>query len=570
MAGGTRMKDLQEAQKRLDQILQTESMKREAAELKLQEQIVGINTEVQEHFQGLNGKYEHMTNTLAAIQLQLLNLNKGKAPMEEESILGGPYPGYGSDSTNLRHQNSPRNRLQGDQQGLQIISPLPKLDFPRFDGNHPRSWILKCNGYFKLIPNIPDTQKVTLASMHFEGKAAQWYQTFITKQGEITWGQFVETVSARFEELKEAKIIAEFNKLRQTGSYSDYVEKFEELKSCMLILKNGEYSEEYFIASFISGLSEELQSFINMFEPTTLQQTVDLGRKQLHTIEAITKKLRNPTKSYNALYSNPKRTEIAPNQIPRNPPKPPVKLLTAAEMAARREKGLCYNCDEPFTYGHRCKNRITYMIMTEEEELSFLQDESVLEDPPDLQSTPMEEVQMTLNAIAGEDGVTTMRLFGECDGHKLHVLIDSGSTLSFIQESTAKRLGCKLTPAKHLLVKVANGRLVSSYKVEGFTWKMQGHSFTYSLRVLQNEGCDLILGGDWLKSCTPIELDYDKMTFTVTLLGRRVKIQALTSTAGCQQLMEEEFGKEGDKGNCEEGKVDLVTQEDAKGEGRVC
>ncbi|KAK6118018.1 hypothetical protein DH2020_048243 [Rehmannia glutinosa] len=191
-----------------------------------------------------------------------------------------------------------RTKLQMEQHGTHMISPLPKVDFPRFDGTHPRSWILKCNGYFKLIGNIPDTQKVTLASMHFEGKAAQLYQNFITKQGDLSWHQFVEIVSARFEELKEAMIIAEFNKLIQTGSYSDYVEKFEELKACMLLLKNGDYSEEYFIASFISGLSEELQSFIHMFEPSTLQQTIDLGRKQLHTLEAITKKLKGPTKPY--------------------------------------------------------------------------------------------------------------------------------------------------------------------------------------------------------------------------------------------------------------------------------
>ncbi|KAK6145001.1 hypothetical protein DH2020_021821 [Rehmannia glutinosa] len=70
----------------------------------------------------------------------------------------------------------------------------------------------------------------------------------------------------------------------------------------------------------------------------------------------------------------------------------------------------------------------------------------------------MEEIQMSLNALAGEDGLTTMRLFGECGGHMLHILIDSGSTLSFLQEATTRRLGCKLSAVKPLLVKVANGQ----------------------------------------------------------------------------------------------------------------
>lgn len=130
-----------------------------------------------------------------------------------------------------------------------------------------------------------------------------------------------------------------------------------------------------------------------------------------------------------------------------------------------------------------------------------------------------------------------MRLFGEYGPHKLHILIDSGSTLSFVQETTAKKLNCSLTSAKLLLVKVVNGqRLVSSQQVDPFTWTIQGHKFNYSLRLLETEDCDLILGGDWLKSCTPIELDYSNMTFTVTLLGNRVKLQDLTSPAGCKML----------------------------------
>ncbi|KAK6159411.1 hypothetical protein DH2020_006725 [Rehmannia glutinosa] len=416
MAEGTRFKDLQEAQKRIDQILQTEAMKREAAEMKLQEQITGISSEVQEQLSGLNGRYEHLTNTLAAIQLQLLNMSKGKTSSDEESILGGPYPGCTTEGTNFKiQQQSPRSRTPIDQQGMHIINPLPKIDFPRFDGTQPRSWILKCNGYFKLITNIPDHQKVTLASMHFEGKTAHWYQNFNTKQVELTWAQFVEIVSSRFEELKEARIIGEFDKLKHTGSYAEYVDKFEELRACMLMMNKGNYTEEYFVASFISGLSEESHAFINMFEPTTLHQTIELGRKQLCTMEAITKKVKGPNKTVMSSYN--------------------------------------------------------------------------------------------------------------------------GSTLSFIQESTAKKLGCQLEAVKPLLVKVANGqRMVSSQRAMGFSWKMQGHAFTYPLRVLQNEGCDLILGGDWLKSCTPVELDYEKMTFTVTVKGKKIKIQALTSMAECKYI----------------------------------
>ncbi|KAK6123755.1 hypothetical protein DH2020_042499 [Rehmannia glutinosa] len=269
MAEGTHMKDLQEAQKRIDYIRLTEAMKREATEVKLQEQISRINLEMHEQLTELNGKYEHLTNTLAAIQLQPLNMGKSIAQTEEESILGGPYQSGGSEGIQSRNQYSPKERMITDQQGLMDLTPGL--------------------GYSSAMEE--------LAYLHYTPDSAVDHET--------------------------------------------------------------------------------------------------LGE-------------------------------------------------------------------------------------------------------------PMDEIQMTLNTIAG-------------------------------RMPPAKKLGCNLQAAKPLLVKVANGqRLISTQRAEGFTWDMQGNKFTYPLRLLKNEGCDLTLGGDWLKACTPIELDYDKITFTVTSKGKRVRILALTSAAECK------------------------------------
>nr|KYP48232.1 hypothetical protein KK1_030116 [Cajanus cajan] len=40
----------------------------------------------------------------------------------------------------------------------------------------------------------------------------------------------------------------------------------------------------------------------------------------------------------------------------------PFKHLTPAELASRREKGLCYNCNEKFSAGHRCKGSALLLI----------------------------------------------------------------------------------------------------------------------------------------------------------------------------------------------------------------
>lgn len=445
MAEGTRLKELHEAQKRLDQIIQTETLKREATEMKLQDQISNVTSEVKKQLGELTGRFDHFSTTLASLQLQLQTFDRGKSS-GEGSILGDPSHGWNNDGT-PKTLSYTKNKNHTEGTGMNIISPLPKLDFPRFDGTHPRAWMLKCQGYFKLIPNIPDDQKVTLASMHFEGRAAQWFQNLSPTQTEITWKQFMEVVFARFEELKETKIIYEFNKLKHIGPYSEYVDRFEELRACMSMLNRGGYSEEYYIASFISGLSEELQAFILMFEPTTLAQTIELGRKQLHTLEALTKKLKPSIKLHSVSQKNYKKWEFDGNGHGKGQSsftKKPFKLLTSAEMAARRDKGLCYNCDELYKPGHRCIERVVNMIMTEGEEAACFQSIIEAQDEEISQQVQMEEIQMSINVITGEGGLTTMRLYGEVDNKKLHILIDSGSTLNFIKEETTRSLGYKI------------------------------------------------------------------------------------------------------------------------------
>jgi hypothetical protein len=42
--------------------------------------------------------------------------------------------------------------------------------------------------------------------------------------------------------------------------------------------------------------------------------------------------------------------------------------LTAVEMAERREKGLCFNCDEIFSRGHRCQRLFCLKVIDDAEE----------------------------------------------------------------------------------------------------------------------------------------------------------------------------------------------------------
>lgn len=104
-------------------------------------------------------------------------------------------------------------------------------------------------------------------------------------------------------------------------------------------------------------------------------------------------------------------------------------MVTSSEMNSRREKGLCYNCDEKYTLGHKCKDRVYYMEINEEEEICCLEEGGV----EVLGDTSLEEAEISLNALTGGDGITTMKLGGVYKGQNLDILFDTGSTLSFCE-----------------------------------------------------------------------------------------------------------------------------------------
>lgn len=47
----------------------------------------------------------------------------------------------------------------------------------------------------------------------------------------------------------------------------------------------------------------------------------------------------------------------------------PWKRLSEAEWKSKRDKGLCFRCDEKYTIGHKCKNKELQVMMIYDEEV---------------------------------------------------------------------------------------------------------------------------------------------------------------------------------------------------------
>ncbi|KAG8372812.1 hypothetical protein BUALT_Bualt12G0106000 [Buddleja alternifolia] len=206
-------------------------------------------------------------------------------------------------------------------------------------------------------------------------------------------------------------------------------------------------------------------------------------------------------------------------------------------MRARREKNLCYNCDEVFVPGHRCKLRQVYMIMSQEEEEAYTVD-AVDPDPP-TKELLSEDMTISINAISGNSDLNTLRIKGLVKHSSIQILIDSRSTHCFLDETVATNLGCHVEFTNLMLISVADGnKMVSRTVCPDFTWEIQGTKFTYPMRIIKLGGCDVVLGGDWLRNHSPVEFDYQKMKLTICKNGKKLIMKAITESAELQLLSE--------------------------------
>ena len=84
-----------------------------------------------------------------------------------------------------------------------------------------------------------------------------------------------------------------------------------------------------------------------------------------------------------------------------------------------------------------------------------------------------ERGEISFHALKGCPTGKIIKVKGMAGKRSLMVLIDSGSTHSFLDEATAKALKCKVTATFPLSVTVANGsKMYSKYKCIDFKWMM--------------------------------------------------------------------------------------------------
>lgn len=103
----------------------------------------------------------------------------------------------------------------------------------------------------------------------------------------------------------------------------------------------------------------------------------------------------------------------------------------------------------------------------------------------------------------------TMQFKGPLQGHDILILVNSGSSHSFLSSTVASTVQGLHQLDSPVSVQVADGGSISCYQeLSMAVWSVQGYEFHSNLKVLPLGSYDMIIGMDWLDAFSPMKVHW--------------------------------------------------------------
>jgi hypothetical protein len=301
-------------------------------------------------------------------------------------------------------------------------------------------------------------------------------------------------------------------------------------------------TDAFFRECFISGLKEEIQAHVLMDRPSSW---VEATKKYKEEQQVVSSQNRKP--SFIPL----------PKSVNPTTPSTPLKIqkLTRDEMDERQLKGLCYNCDDKYFPGHKCKEQNIFMAISEDLSEEDVETPLVPESPeitditPPLDPPKVEPI-ISLNAFTGFSTPQTLKLIGYIKHQKVIILVNSGSTHNFIHRRIAQETHCYIHAVNNFKIMIANG---GSMKCGGCCenvclqigdYHLKSHMFSINMG-----GCDIVLGVDWLRTLGSILMDFKALTMQFDQEGHQYKFQGIMAISP-EVISSHRMEKVPKKGHC--------------------
>jgi hypothetical protein len=287
---------------------------------------------------------------------------------------------------------------------------------------------------------------IQISTMHFTGPAARWWQSIGARLCFCTWSEFSRVLLERFGKDQHEYLIRQLFRIRQSTSIAAYIEQFTRLVDQLLAYES-QTDPLFYTMRFTDGLKDHKKSAVLIQRPPNLDTACALAQLQeVSEPSRSTPAIRNlhsplplprPPQADSSAADQPKLTNV---------PRPRQANDKLASLKAyRRARGLCDKCAEKWAPGHRCAPTVQLHVLEEVWELMEEPSETPSDDAEYTASGEL--LSLSLSDVSGNPSCHTLQLSGQCQGQLVVMLIDSGSSHSFVSSTlAAKMTGATLLP----------------------------------------------------------------------------------------------------------------------------
>ncbi|KAA0066183.1 Ty3/gypsy retrotransposon protein [Cucumis melo var. makuwa] len=179
------------------------------------------------------------------------------------------------------------------------------------------------------------------------------------------------------------------------------------------------------------------------------------------------------------------------------------RRLLDAEFQARKEKGLCFRCNEKYSADHKCKIKELrelkmFVVIKEGEEYAIIEENATEEKTLAVLQVEEEQkayAELSINSVVGLNDPGTMKVRGKLQEREGIILIDCGATHNFNSEKLVKSLHLPIRETAHYGVILGSGTAIQGKGVcEDVEIQLMNWSVKEEFLPLELGGVDVILG----------------------------------------------------------------------------
>ena len=290
----------------------------------------------------------------------------------------------------------------------------------------------------------------------------------------------------------------------------------------------------------MDGLKSEIRSAVVIQRPPDLDTACVLALLQEEVLD------RDKKRDFRRIDSSSSTRHHAPSPLPLPLPprgdKPQLQQSVepghskhldekmAALRAYRRARGLCIKCAEKWSRDHKCPESVQLQVMQELYDLFQLEEECTDEMVEPQQQSPSEQLFMSLSeaAVSGLEVPKMMKFQGQIQGKQVLILVDSGSSHTFVNTEVAAELQGISALVNPVGVQVADGsHMLCSSQIPKAEWSIQGCSFQSGIKILPLSHYDMILGMDWLERYSPMQIHWKHKWISISYQESTVLLQGI-------------------------------------------